>query len=46
MEAVEEPPELDPAMPYYQLDDGADTVFPPMPVRTQHTTQLISMWVM
>lgn len=32
-EAVEEPDDLDAAMAYYQLDDGNDTVFPPLPVR-------------
>lgn len=35
-EAVEEPPDLDPAMAYYQLDDGADAVFPPLPVRKEN----------
>ncbi|XP_026215106.1 putative bifunctional UDP-N-acetylglucosamine transferase and deubiquitinase ALG13 isoform X2 [Anabas testudineus] len=30
-EAVEEPDDLDAAMAYYQLDDGNDTVFPPLP---------------
>ncbi|KAF3688224.1 putative bifunctional UDP-N-acetylglucosamine transferase and deubiquitinase ALG13 [Channa argus] len=29
-EAVEEPPDLDTAIAYYQLDDGNDTVFPPL----------------
>lgn len=29
----EEPPDLDPALSYYQLDDGADAVFTPMLVR-------------
>lgn len=35
-EAVEEAPDLEPALTYYQLDDGADGVFPPLPVRTQN----------
>lgn len=32
-EAVEEPADLDAAIAYYQLDDGSDAVFPPLPVR-------------
>lgn len=32
-EAEEEPADLDPTIAYYQLDDSADTVFPPLPVR-------------
>lgn len=35
-EAVEEAPDLEPTLTYYQLDDGADAVFPPLPVRTQN----------
>lgn len=31
----EEPPDLDPALSYYQLDDGADAVFTPLLVRTR-----------
>ncbi|KAI3352693.1 hypothetical protein L3Q82_020181 [Scortum barcoo] len=32
-DAVEEPTDLDPTITYYQLDDGGDAVFPPLPVR-------------
>lgn len=34
----EEPPDLDPALTYYQLDDGADAVFTPLLVRTRSRT--------
>lgn len=30
----EEPPDLDPALSYYQLDEGPDAVFTPLLVRT------------
>nr|XP_046233849.1 putative bifunctional UDP-N-acetylglucosamine transferase and deubiquitinase ALG13 isoform X2 [Scatophagus argus] len=29
-EVVEEPTDLEPAIAYYQLDDGTDTIFPPL----------------
>lgn len=45
--SVEEPGELDPAMAYYQLDEGADAVFSSLPVRTgselQHLNHVTSM---
>lgn len=35
----EEPPDLDPALSYYQLEDGADAVFTPLLVRTRSKVQ-------
>lgn len=32
-DAVDETTDLDPTIAYYQLDDGGDGVFPPLPVR-------------
>lgn len=43
-EAVEEPTDLDPTIAYYQLDDGSDAVFPPLPVRKPtHTSQELDL---
>ncbi|XP_019134381.2 putative bifunctional UDP-N-acetylglucosamine transferase and deubiquitinase ALG13 isoform X2 [Larimichthys crocea] len=40
-EAEEEPADLDPTIAYYQLDDSADTVFPPLPGQAMAPPQTV-----
>lgn len=39
----EEPPDLDPALSYYQLDDGSDAVFTPLLVRTKTMQRVLAV---